>query len=117
MAEENRRLNGTLELTGINLTLKLGLHSFERLARRSVPVDLFRRGLLMEDGIPSVDYSEVCTVLASGLREEYLYVEELAGDILDLLDKSWPGGWRVRVTKVQPHVTPPMAEASVTVES
>jgi dihydroneopterin aldolase len=117
MAEENRRLKGTLELNGIDLTLKLGLHPFERLSARSVPVDLVRNGPLMENGIPLVDYSEVCTVLVSGLREEYLYVEELAGDILELLNRSWPGGWRVRVRKIQPPVTPSMAEASVTVES
>jgi len=116
MAEENRRLRGSLELRGINLVLKLGLHSFERLETRRVPVDLVRTGIIMENGVPTVDYSRVCSILSEGLNGEYLYIEELAGDILQLLNNEWPGGWRVTVRKIQPPVSPSMEEAAVTVE-
>ena len=117
MAEKTRRLTGLLTLTEIGLVLKLGVHEFERLETRKVPVDISRRGVLMENGEPSVDYSLVCSLLFSELSPEYLYIEDLAGDILDLLDSRWPGGWTVTVHKLQPPTELPLRAASVTVES
>ncbi len=112
MAEENRGLTGTLEMRGIGLRLRLGVHPFERIEPRSVPVDLVYRGPLF----PLVDYSLVCSLLGDSLGEQYLHIEELASDVLSLVKSKWPGSWRVTVHKVQPPVEPPMAEASVTIE-
>ncbi len=116
MAEENRRLTGSLELKGVNLNLKLGVLPSERLEKRSVPVDLVWTGPLFFRGEPVVDYSLVCSLLKTSLKGEYLYIEELAGDILFILQGSWPGSWKVTVRKPEPPVDPPASEASVTVE-
>lgn len=112
MAEENRGLTGTLEMRGIGLRLRLGVHAFERIEPRRIPVDLTYRGPLF----PLVDYSAVCSHIGNSLEDEYLHIEELARDILTLVKSKWPGNWTVTVRKVQPPVEPPMAEASVTIE-
>ncbi len=117
MAEEARGVKGTLLLKEIGLTLRLGLYDFERIETRRVPVDITREGLLMKNGVPVVDYSELTSMLESSLKKEYLYIEELACHILELLDERWPGGWKVTVHKIQPPVNPKMTCASVTVES
>lgn len=109
-------MNGFLELRGLALTLKLGAHGFERLETRRVPVDIFRSGNLFSGDEPAVDYSLVCSLLRTGLKEEYLYIEELACDILKLLKDRWEGEWRITVHKIHPPVDPPIAEASVTIE-
>lgn len=116
MAEENRGLTGRLEIKGISLNLKLGAHPFERLEKRSIPVDLVWTGPLFSRGEPVVDYSQVCSMLKTSLKGEYLYIEELAGDILLMLQQSWTGSWKVTVRKPEPPVDPPASEASVTVE-
>lgn len=117
MAEKTGRLTGTLSLSEIELVLKLGAYKFERLETRKVPVDISRRGVLMENGEPCVDYAVLCSLLATELRPVYLYVEELAADILDLLENRWSGGWTVTVHKLQPPVELSLKAASVTVES
>ncbi len=116
MAEENRRLTGRLEIKGISLNLKLGAYPFERLEKRAVPLDLVWTGPLLSRGEPVVDYSLVCAMLKTSLKAEYLYIEELAGDILLMLQERWTGSWKVTVRKPQPPVDPPAHEASVTVE-
>jgi len=116
VVEENRRLTGTLEIIGIALNLKLGVHAFERVGRRRVPVDLAWTGSLIPGGEPAVDYSRVCSLLKSSLREEYLYIEDLAVEILQLLKGQWAGSWKVTVRKLAPPLDPPAAEARITVE-
>jgi dihydroneopterin aldolase len=104
-----------LEVKGIALNLKLGALAFERLEKRTVPVDLNWTGPLFSAGEPAVDYSLVCSCLKTTLKDEYLYIEELAADILGILKERWPGSWKVTVRKPQPPVDPPVSEASVTV--
>lgn len=116
MAEEDRRLTGRLELKGVSLRLKLGLHDFERIHTRTVPVDITRTGELFADGKPFLDYSLLVDTLESRLRDEYLYIEELAADVLQLLKERWDGTWRVTVRKPEPHLSLRTEEASVTVE-
>lgn len=116
MAEKNRGLTGMLELKGIALNLKLGALGFEKIEKRTVPVDLSWTGPLFSDEEPAVDYSLVCSYLKAVLKDEYLYIEVLAADILRLLKERWPGSWKVTVRKPQPPVDPPVSEASVTVE-
>ena len=115
MAEENRGVEGILELRGVSLNLRLGLHSFERIDPRTVPVDIVRKGPLFRGDIPAVDYSRVCSLLAQGLRGEYLYVEELACDVLRLLCEEWGQGWTVTVRKPLPPLDIPVEEAAVIV--
>lgn len=116
MAEENRGLTGRLEIRGIALNLKLGVHGFERLEKRTVPVDLVWKGGLFTGREPAVDYSRVLSMLKTVLKPEYLYIEDLAGDILHALKAGFPGSWTVTVRKPQPPVDPPVSEVSVTVE-
>lgn len=116
MAEENRRLTGKLKLRGIALELILGVHPFERIEKRTVPVDIVRTGLLFQGSVPAVDYTEICRLLKNELRNDYLYIEELAADILSLLKKSFSGSWKVTVRKPEPPLELSVSEASVTVE-
>jgi len=115
MAEENGRLTGTLLLEGISLTLRLGALSFERIEPRLVKLDLKWNGELLSDGSPVVDYSQVCFSLKNKLKPEYMYLEELARDALDILENSWSGRWIVSVHKDHPPTEPPMERATVTV--
>ncbi|RKZ01982.1 hypothetical protein DRQ21_09610 [Candidatus Fermentibacteria bacterium] len=115
MAEENRRLTGALSLEGISLTLRLGALPFERIEPRKVLVDLKWTGEVFKSGRPVVDYSLVCSVLKNGVEAEYLFIEELAADILDLLEERWPGAWTVTVGKTFPPVDPTMERASVSI--
>ncbi|HOP26336.1 MAG TPA: dihydroneopterin aldolase [Candidatus Sabulitectum sp.] len=116
MAEENRRLTGTLALSRLMLRLRLGVHSFERVEERDVPVDISRSGELFREGVPAVDYSRVCEAVAGGVDGEYLYIEHLAADILEILTGSFSGHWTVTVHKPFPPVNPQVESASVTVE-
>ncbi|MCD4706396.1 MAG: dihydroneopterin aldolase [Candidatus Sabulitectum sp.] len=113
MAEENRRLTGTLFLEGISLTVRLGALPFERTEPRSVKMDLKWIGELFSGGIPVVDYSQVCASLRNKLMPEYKYIEELASDVIVILENDWPGRWTVAVHKDHPPTEPPMARATV----
>ncbi|MCD6588599.1 MAG: dihydroneopterin aldolase [Candidatus Fermentibacteraceae bacterium] len=115
MVEENRRLTGNLSLEGISLALRLGALPFERIEPRRVLVDLEWTGEVFRSGKPVVDYSLVCSALKNGVETEYLFIEELAGDILELLEERWPGAWTVTVGKMFPPVDPPMERASVSI--
>jgi dihydroneopterin aldolase len=114
VAEKNGRLTGTLALEGISLSLRLGVLPFEKIEARRVMLDLKWSGDLLCNGIPSVDYASVCTTLGNRLKPEYDYIEELAGDVLAILEKDWPGIWMVRVHKYLPHTDPSMERATVT---
>jgi dihydroneopterin aldolase len=116
VAEENRRLTGTLTLSRLILRIRLGAHSFERVEERDVPVDISRTGELFRGDVPAVDYAGVCEAVAAGIRREYIYIEELAADILEILTGSFTGHWTVTVHKPFPPVTPRAESASVTVE-
>ncbi|MCK5132643.1 MAG: dihydroneopterin aldolase [Candidatus Sabulitectum sp.] len=115
MAEENRRLTGTLFLESISLTLRLGALPFERIESRRVRLDLKWTGKLLSDGRPVVDYSQVCTSLKNKLEPEYEYIEQLAGDVLVILQNNWPGKWSVSVHKDHPPTDFPMERATVTI--
>ena len=115
MAEENRRLTGTLFLKNLSLTLQLGALPFERIESRRVNLDLKWAGELFEAGKPTVDYSLVCTELKSKLEPEYLYIEELARDVLIILEAGWPGTWIVSVHKEHPPTDLPLEKATVTI--
>lgn len=114
MVEENRRLTGTLFLKSISLTLRLGALPFERIEPRTVKIDLKWTGELITGGHPVVDYSQVCALLKNKLEPEYLYIEELARDILIILENGWCGRWAVSVHKDYPPTDPPMERATVT---
>ena len=115
MAEKIGRLTGTLFLEGVSLTLRLGALPFERIDPRKVSLDLTWAGDLLSSGLPSVDYSLVCSSLKSKLEPEYLYIEELALDALAILENGWPGKWKVTVHKDHPPTDPPIGKASVTI--
>jgi len=94
--------------------LRLGALPFEKIEARRVILDLKWNGVLFADGIPAVDYSCVCDSLGKGLKSQYDYLEDLGGDILDILQNEWPGKWKVMVHKSFPPTDPPMERATVT---
>ena len=115
MAEKIGGLAGTLFLEGISLTLRLGALPFERIDPRRVNLDLTWKGDLLCSGLPVVDYSLVVSSLKSKLEPEYLFIEELARDALAILEKGWPGKWKVTVHKYHPPTDIPIGKASVTI--
>ncbi|MCK5786861.1 MAG: dihydroneopterin aldolase [Candidatus Sabulitectum sp.] len=115
MAEENRRLTGSLFLQGISLTLRLGALPSEQIQPRKVKLDLKWTGDILSSGCPVVDYSQVSTALKNKLSPTYEYIEELAADVQTLLINDWPGRWIVSVHKDHPPTDLPMERATVTI--
>ncbi len=108
-------MKGRLDLKNMIIRLKLGSENHEKISSRDVPVSLVWTGEIA--GSLSVDYSEVCDVLAEFEGKEYDYIEELAFDIRDVLRKAFPeGSWKVTVTKPFPQVRLKLESASFTVE-
>jgi dihydroneopterin aldolase len=108
-------MKGRLDLKNIILRLKLGVESHEKLSSRDVPITVGWTGEV--SGSLSIDYSDVCDVLAGFMGSEYDYIEELAMDILNLLRKEFPDGfWKVTVTKPFPLISLKLESASFTVE-
>ncbi len=108
-------MKGTLYLKNVILRLKLGAQAPEKLAARDVPVTLTWKGEVK--GGASIDYSDICHVLAGFNEREYDYIEDLALDILELLHSKYPAGcWNVTVTKPFPPVSLKLESASFTVE-
>lgn len=108
-------MKGRLVLNNIILRLKLGVEKQEKISSRDVPVDAVWTGEVASG--PSIDYSDVCNVLAGFNDREYDYIEDLASDILSLLrGKYTEGHWTVTVTKPFPPVSLKLESASFTVE-
>jgi len=108
-------MTGRLDLKNIVLRVKLGSQSREKLSSRDVPVSLVWTGEVAEN--LSVDYSDVCRILAGFTDREYDYIEELAADILKLLRIEYPvGSWKVTVTKPFPPTCLRIESASFTID-
>jgi len=108
-------MKGRLDLKNIIIRLKLGSESHEKISSRDVPVSLVWTGEVA--GSPSIDYSEVCDVLAGFEGMEYDFIEELTLDIQGVLRKAFPeGSWKITVTKPFPQVHLKLESASFTVE-
>lgn len=116
MVKENRRLTGTLLLKGISLTLKLGALPVERIEPRQVKIDLEWVGDLLSNGKPTVDYAVVCDALKNDLSDGYEYIEELAQNVMGILESRWAGSWTVSVHKDHPPGDPHMERATITIE-
>lgn len=115
MVEKNERLEGLLSLDEIELFLKLGALPSEQIEPRKVLVNLKWNGLLFSDGTPTIDYSVVCIVLQNKLKPSYRFIEQLAGDIMKILETNWTGKWEVTVVKKHPLTQPAMKSAKVTI--
>ena len=108
-------MKGRLDLKNIILRVKLGAEEYEKLSYRDIPVTAVWTGQVA--GSLSIDYSDVCNVLAEFNEREYDYIEELASDILKLLRKEYTeGSWKVTVTKPFPSVSLKLESASFTIE-
>jgi len=108
-------MRGRLDLNNIILRLKLGVESHEKVSSRDVPITVVWTGEV--SGSLSIDYSDVCDVLAEFTDSEYDYIEELAQDMLNLLRKEFPFGfWKVTVSKPFPLVSLKLESASFTIE-
>lgn len=115
MVEKNERLIGLLYLDEIELFLKLGVLPSEQIEPRKVLVNLKWNGLLLSDGTPTIDYSVVCVVLQNTLKPSYKFIEELAGDIMKILEANWTGRWEVTVVKKHPITQLSMQSAKVSI--
>ncbi len=115
MVEKNERLKGILYLDEIALFLKLGALPHEQIEPRKVLVNLKWNGLLFSDGTPFIDYAIVCSALQDNLKASYRFIEELAADIMKILETNWNGKWEVAVVKRYPFTQPPMRSAQITV--
>ncbi len=108
-------MKGRLVLKNFILRLKLGAAVHEKISSRDVPVTASWNGEVTSG--PSVDYSDVCNTLAGFEGREYDYIEDLASDILIVLQREYSAGhWAVTVMKPFPPVSLKMESASFTVE-
>ena len=108
-------MKGQLTLKNVIIRLKLGSELFEKISDSDIPVDILWSGEI-KDGM-SIDYTEICNILAELSEREYDYIEELASDILRSLLKDYPDGcWKVTVTKPFPQVSLKMESALFTIE-
>lgn len=108
-------MKGRLVLKNIILRLRLGVGIHEKVSSRDVPITAVWTGDVA--GGPSIDYADVCEVLKEFNEMEYDYIEDLASDILSLLQREYPDGhWVVTITKPFPLVSLKLESASFTVE-
>ena len=108
-------LRGQLSIEGISLRVRLGLLAAEKLSPTSVSIDLQWSGI-SDSEIPPVDYSEVCAMIRELEDRVFVYIEDLAGEILDMLCRSWSGHWKVSVSKFCPPAALPLLRAVCTLE-
>jgi len=109
------KLTRQLSIEGISLRVRLGLLAVEKLSPVLVSIDLQWRGISDPDR-PSVDYSEVCSRIREREDRVFVYIEDLAGEILEMLCSSWSGHWKVSVSKHYPPAALPMLRAVCTLE-
>ena len=108
-------MKGQLVLKNVIIRLKLGNEPFEKISNSDIPVDIVWSGEITE-GI-SIDYTDICEVLARFSEKEYDYIEELTSDILNTLVEEYPAGnWKVTVTKPFPPVSLKIESALFTME-
>ena len=106
---------GTLELQGVVLRVRLGVLETEKLSARDLPLDISWTGTLREG--PGVDYAAVCEKLAVLQDRDYDYLEEVAEEVLSLLEREFPEGlWKVRAVKPFPPACLKIGSASFTLE-
>ncbi|MCK4671953.1 MAG: dihydroneopterin aldolase [Candidatus Aegiribacteria sp.] len=108
-------MKGQLVLKNVIIRLKLGSEPFEKISSSDIPVDIVWSGKIKE-GI-SIDYTDICEVLARFTEKEYNYIEELTSDILNtLVEKYSSGHWKVTVIKPFPPVSMQIESAQFTME-
>jgi len=108
-------MTGTLELEGVILRVGLGALGSEKLSSRDLPLDITWTGTVTEG--PGVDYAAVCQALAALQERDYDYIEEVAEEVLSLLEREYPEGiWKVRVRKPFPPACLRIGSASFTIE-
>lgn len=106
-------MTGTLDLHGVSMTVFLGALPFEKLFPRRVGLDV---SCTRDAGPnPQVDYSEVCSLLATISGESFDFIEELADRVHGVLKNRWPGEWRVTVRKPFPPVDTTLDRAEYTI--
>lgn len=97
-------MKGKLVLKNVIIRLKLGSESFEKISSSDISVNIEWSGEITEG--MSIDYTDICEVLANFSEREYDYIEELALDILNALVEEYPtGNWKVTVIKPFPPVS------------
>lgn len=108
-------MKGQLVLKNVIIRLKMGKEAFEKVSSRDIPVDVVWTGEI--EGNLSIDYTEICSVLARFEETDYNYIEELASDIITVLQEEFPVGyWKVTVNKPFPPVSLRMDFTSFTME-
>lgn len=106
-------MTGTLKLRGLSLAVFLGALPSEKLFPRRVVLDVSFTG--NDHPVRFVDYSEICSLIASISEESFDYIEQLAERVHSLLSDRWPGKWRVSARKPFPPVDQALECAEYTI--
>ncbi len=107
-------MRGRLAVRGISLRVFMGVLPEEKLFPRTMMLDAVLEGEPRASAM--VDYSWVCSRIASLAGERFGLIEELAHRVRDILSEGCPGKWAVTVTKPFPPTDPPAARAEYTIE-